>query len=197
MNQLFDGLFEHSTTNACVSDLTPPTFTGVSLLTPQAMGSIKVDYPAATDATPPINYEIYILPGTVSAATLFASTPAIITRALTAYPFLDGNGNFIVKGTTYTVGVRARDAANNLNTNTAVLTTVATGSANLAQIYQDLATAFDATEALLASDVTNLENAISNITFGGSLLSAEIIETVLNASLIETVLTVELIEDVI
>lgn len=142
--------------SACVIDLTPPTFLGISALTPQAMGSLKVDHLGAVDPTGPINYEIYCLPGAVVAATLFASQPCQIVRGLTGYVFMDANGDFIVKGTTYTVGVRARDAQGNLNTNTAILTTVAIGSANLAQIFQDLQTDFAASEAALASDAASI-----------------------------------------
>jgi len=137
---------------SCITDIVAPTFAGITGLTPKSYGALKVDYSAATDPTGPITYEIYVLPGAVSAATLFAATPCVSVRGLTAYAFLDSSGNFITKDQLYTVGVRARDAANNLNTNTATMSTTALGTANLADVFQSLVTSFAATEALLAAD---------------------------------------------
>jgi hypothetical protein len=49
----------------------------------------------------------------------------------------------MIKDQLYTLGVRVRDALNNLNTNTVTMTSTAIGSVNLAQIYQDLQTDFN------------------------------------------------------
>jgi hypothetical protein len=154
-NQAFFGLMSHPTSQACVVDLTPPTFSGVTSATPNSDGSFTVAYSAATDTALPVTYEIYILPGVVSAATLFAASPCDNPRVVSRRTYIDSNGAPMVKDQTYTVGVRVRDAANNLNTNTAVITATAIGSVNLAQIYQDLQTSFALDHTNFVTDHTN------------------------------------------
>lgn len=156
----FAGPFSILSPNSCVYDVTPPTFSGVSSLTPNTDGSITVAWALATDATPPIDYLIYIALGSVSAATLFQTSN--LTRispsgtTSTRVFLLGDQSTYLVNGSTYTVGVRARDAVGNINTNTVVATTVAIASGNLPSVYQSLATNIAATEVLLAQDHTNL-----------------------------------------
>jgi len=130
------------TPQACLVDLLPPTFAGVSSLTANADGSITSAWAAASDPSVPITYEVYILPGSVSAATLFAASPSDKTVGLSRRSYLDSNGDPLLKDQLYTFGVRCRDAVGNLNTNTATLSETAIGSVNLAQVYQDLQTNF-------------------------------------------------------
>lgn len=145
--QYFAGPFYQSTPDACVVDLTPPTFTGISALTAQTNGTLLVAWPAATDSTGPITYDIYIAQGTVLAAALFL--PANITmsyRPTGAGPFnryiyqLGSSGAYLVYGQTYTVGVRCRDGVSNENTNVALLTAISNGVLpdNFAQVYSQL-----------------------------------------------------------
>lgn len=144
---------------SCVVDLTPPTFSGVSSLTPKVDGSITAAWSAATDASPPIHYLIYIAPGSVSSGTLFALPPAAIAPSgATSWDImkLSDYSTYLVNGATYTLGVRAQDSVGNLNTNVATLTTVAIASGNLPISLQTTAAAIAATEVLLAADHTNL-----------------------------------------
>lgn len=124
--------------SACTEDLIAPTFSGISLVTPNSDGSFTVNGPTPTGGTQPYTFEIHIVPGTSSAGVLFAQTPADISRALPRRVYLDSNGDPILKDQLYTLGIRVRSASNNLNTNTTVLTSTAIGSVNLAQVYQDL-----------------------------------------------------------
>lgn len=145
--QYFAGLMYQSTPNACVVDLTPPTFTGISALTAQTNGTFLVAWPAATDATGPITYDIYISLGVVNAASLFvASNITMSFRPTGAGPYsryiyqLGSSGAYLVYGQIYTVGVRCRDGLSNENTNTALLTAVSNGVLpdNFAQVYSQL-----------------------------------------------------------
>lgn len=125
MAQFFSGSMIQSTAQSCIVDITGPTFSGISTLTQNLDGSLQAGWAAATDATSPINYEVYIQASTATG--LFSLTPQI-TRSLSYRLFLDASGNPLVPGTTYFVGVRARDGVGNLNTNTASLSVAVTFS---------------------------------------------------------------------
>lgn len=198
MNQFFQGLFYQSTSSACVADLTPPTFAGLTTVTPNSDGSFTVSWSAATDISPPLTYEIYILPGSVSSGTLFAASVTNATRSLTYRAYIDSNGNPMIKDQLYTLGVRVRDALNNLNTNTVTMTSTAIGSVNLAQIYQDLQTLFAMDHTNFVTDLANLETITESIAgIGGMLLTTQIPETTLKVEKIETLLKIELIESIL
>jgi hypothetical protein len=158
-SQYFGGLFSQLTAQACVADLTPPTFAGVSAVTTNANGSINVTWLAATDATPPITYLIYIGLGSISAVSLFVSGNLITIAPagiLTKKVFTLGDQTtYLINGQIYTVGVRAQDAVGNINTNTAILTVTGTGYVDLPGSFQATETAFAATEVLLAADHVN------------------------------------------
>lgn len=145
-NQLVFNNTYQSTSQACITDLIPPTFSGVSTLTPKSNGSIQVSWSTATDVSNPIEYLIYIALGIVNAATLFQSSNLVtITQSLTKHIFTLGDqATFIIKGQVYTIGVRAKDAVGNIDSNVALLTTTAIGSVDLASVFQSLADQFDA-----------------------------------------------------
>ncbi|MBL0233228.1 MAG: hypothetical protein IPQ08_06145 [Chitinophagaceae bacterium] len=140
--------------SACIVDITPPTFTGISSLTASTDGSLTANWPLATDTTPPIEYIIFIALGSVSAGALFVNSnivtiapSGVISKKIFT---LADQTTYLVNGLTYTVGVRAKDALGNINTNTVILMVVATGSGNLPVVFQTIATDLAATEILLA-----------------------------------------------
>lgn len=146
--------------SACVIDITPPTFAGITGLVPQANGSLLASWSAATDPTLPLVYELYCLPGVVAAAALFAASPALKTSNLSEYLFRDSVGALLIGGT-YTVGVRVRDGVGNLDSNLIVMTAVSAGvlTDDLATIAASLA----ATEAALAADATSIDSSATSL----------------------------------
>lgn len=159
---LIEGEAIQSTPAACVVDIVAPTFSGITSVTPNSDGSFTTAWGAVSGGSTPYRFEIFILPGAVSAATLFASSPADYAGASPRRTYVDSNGDPMTKGEEYTLGVRVRSATNNLNTNTVVLTSTAIGSVNLAQVLQDLQTSLAGTEDDLAQDVLDLEAAIAS-----------------------------------
>ena len=147
--------FYHATSSACIVDLTPPTFSGITGCVAQPNGSILASWGAATDATTPIEFNVYVQASTATG--LFASgNLALITPASSAYIFLLSDVSRLQKGVTYFVGVRAKDAIGNINANTASLSAVSTGV-----LDDDLATiaaSLLATELLLAADHVNFQS---------------------------------------
>jgi len=159
--QYFAGLFKQLASQACLVDTTPPTFAGVTGVTAESSGAIKIDHGVATDATLPIEYKFYVALGVVNAATLFAQNPVMhkngglgFARVFT----LNDHATFFVKGLTYTVGVRAEDGVGNTDSNTAILTVVAIASGNLPTVLQDIATDLAATHVDLADDHANFQD---------------------------------------
>lgn len=116
-----------STPLACINDLTPPTFSGITALTALTNGALKVEFGSATDASPPINYRVYLKKGQVTAAELFQSTnrhseyfqsPAVLIS--------EANGDLLTESY-YTVGVRALDAVGNESSNLELLSVFTPG----------------------------------------------------------------------
>jgi hypothetical protein len=114
---------------ACISDTTPPTFSGITSAVAQTNGSIKVNFPAASDVSAPIRYRIYIAAGSVSAGALFV--PGNIVDILepsgagpyskNIYTLADQTTYLAIDGL-YTFGVRAVDALGNAEFNSAIVT---------------------------------------------------------------------------
>lgn len=158
-SQYFQGKFSQLVPNAAISDTTAPTFSGITSTTPNTDGSITASWSAASDATAPIEYLIYIALGSVSAASLFVSGNLVtISPALTLSKrifTLADQTTYILNGQIYTLGVRAKDAVGNINTNTAISTATAIASGNLPTVLQTTATQLAATEVLLAADHVN------------------------------------------
>lgn len=115
-----------NTSSACVVDLTPPTFAGISSLTVESRGQIRAKWLAASDPTAPIRYEIYIKAN--NNISLFTSINLIaITDKLQYDTFTLPDGSFLQNGTTYYVGVRAIDGVNNRDNNIVNLSVISTG----------------------------------------------------------------------
>jgi hypothetical protein len=149
-SQYFDGLFSHLTANASITDTTPPTFAGITTLTAEPNGALSAGWDVATDGTPPLEYSVYITVGSVAAVTLFsASNLVAITPALSYKIFTTADQNYL-EAAEYTVGVRAKDAVGNINQNTAVLVTTASGV---------LSDSLAASVLQLNIDTTKIENA--------------------------------------
>jgi hypothetical protein len=125
-NILVTNNFYQGTSDACILDLTPPTFAGINYLNVQSRGEIRAGWAVATDPTPPIRYEVYIQAST--AVGLFNTTNIIAISDKLFYDiFKLPDGTFLQNGTTYYVGVRAIDGVNNRNTNTVSLSVISTG----------------------------------------------------------------------
>lgn len=157
--QYFFGSASQLTSQACLVDLTAPTFSGVTTVTPQNSGAILAAWSAATEAISlPIEYNIYISPGSVSAATLFALSPAMKVRTLTqALIFtLNDQATYLVNGLTYTIGVRSEDGVGNVDSNVAILTTTAIASGNLSAVFQSI-------EDDLAADLSTFTGYLSTM----------------------------------
>lgn len=140
--------------SACVLDIVAPTFAGVATVTPQANGSLLVAWLAASDISLPLTYEIYCLPGSVSAGVLFSSSPALASQNLDEYLFRDSADALLLAGT-YTVGVRVRDAVGNLDSNTALSVVVSTGV--LTDSLATIAASLNSTQLALTQDVSDLD----------------------------------------
>jgi len=155
MNQLFAGLFAQSTSQACVSDFTPPTFAGIATLVPRSNGSLRATWPAATDASSPVRYNIYIQAATATG--LFSAVNRVLsTEKLTSDIFQDGAGvlllSFSQGGPTYYVGVRAVDAIGNEEFNTVSLSANSTGV--IPDNFNAIANELDILLASLAASVS-------------------------------------------
>lgn len=103
---------------------TPPIFAGIASLVAGTDGSLTASWAAATDASPPIVYKVYIQANTATG--LFSTTP-FATYSTSLKMFTIPSGANLVAGTTYFVGVRATDAYNNSETNTATLSATSMG----------------------------------------------------------------------
>ena len=124
---------------ACTVDSTPPTFSGITGLVANANGSLTASWSAATDASPPVEYSVFIQASTATG--LFATTPIQIVKTLSAILFTDSLGT-LINGTTYYVGVRAKDAIGNTETNTVSANAVSQGvpSTSLTNLINGLIT---------------------------------------------------------
>ena len=113
-----------------VANNTVPTFSGITSAVAQADKSVLVSWSAATGGfLSPARYEIFISPGSISAAVLFAMPKKIepkMVGATSAQIYVDSDGNSLIAGNTYTFGVRAISASNISDNNTAIDTEVIT-----------------------------------------------------------------------
>jgi len=127
--------FYMPTSDACIVDLTPPTFAGINFLDVESRGQIRAGWPAASDPNTPIRYEVYIQATTPTGLFNTANITAI-TDKLQYDIFTLPNGSFLVNGTTYYVGVRAVDAISNRDTNTVSLNVISTGVLTSIDVYE-------------------------------------------------------------
>lgn len=124
-----------STSSACVVDLTPPTFSGITSLDVESRGQIRAIWSAASDVTTPIRYEVYIQASTATG--LFNTNNIItVTPQLQFDTFIMPDGSFLVNGTTYYVGVRAIDGVSNRDNNTVSMSVISTGVSVFADAYK-------------------------------------------------------------
>lgn len=137
-NFLVENNFYQGTSEACITDLNPPVFAGISGLDVESRGQIRASWSAATDPTPPIRYEIYIQAST--AVGLFSTTNIVaITPNLQYDIFTMPDGSFLQNGTTYHVGVRAIDGVNNRDNNTVSQSVISTGVLTAIDVYETFA----------------------------------------------------------
>lgn len=134
-NILIENNFYQGTSQACIVDLTPPTFAGINFLDVESRGQIRAGWSAATDATPPIRYEVYIKASTATG--LFNTTNIIaVTPNLQYDIFTLPDGSFLQNGVTYYVGVRAIDGVNNRDSNTVSMSVISTGVLTAIDVYE-------------------------------------------------------------
>lgn len=130
--------FYQGTSDACIVDLTPPTFSGITFLDVESRGQIRAGWSAATDPTPPIRYEVYIKASTATG--LFNTTNIIsVTPNLQYDIFTLPDGSFLQNGTTYYVGVRAIDGVNNRDSNLVSMSVISTGVLTAIDMYETFA----------------------------------------------------------
>jgi hypothetical protein len=132
---LVNNNFYQPTSEACIVDLTPPTFSGINFLDVESRGQIRAGWSAASDSTPPIRYEVYIQAttptGLFSLSNIIASTPNLQYDIFTL-----PDGSFLQNGVTYFVGVRAVDGVGNRDNNTASQSVISTGVLTSIDTYE-------------------------------------------------------------
>lgn len=134
-NILISDNFYQGTSDACIVDLIPPVFAGINFLDVESRGQIRAGWPAATDPTPPIRYEVYIQATTATG--LFNTSNIIaITPNLSYDIFTLPDGSFLQNGTTYYVGVRAIDGVNNRDSNLVSMSVISTGVLTAIDTYE-------------------------------------------------------------
>lgn len=134
-NILVNNNFYQGTSQACIVDLTPPTFAGLASAAVQSRGQIRTSWAAATDVTLPVRYEVYIQANTATG--LFNTLNIVgMTDKLQFDTWTTPDGVFLVNGTTYYMGVRAVDAVGNRDSNTASASVLSTGVFTSAEVYK-------------------------------------------------------------
>lgn len=134
--QIFVGKMAQLTSQACLVDLTPPTFAGIVSATVQSRGQIRATWAAAVEGVSiPVRYEVYVKVGTATG--LFNSANIIgITDKLQLDFWQTPDGAFLVNGSTYFVGVRVVDAVGNRDSNTVSASLISTGVFTSADVYK-------------------------------------------------------------
>jgi hypothetical protein len=149
-------------------DPSSPTFAGISGLTAEANGSLKVIFSLAAGLNPPLTYRTFIKEG--SATGLFdAANLAEVLAASPGYIFNLPNGTLLQKNHTYYVGVRAVNGLGIVETNSVSLSAASQGvlDENALTMATALNTAVDdlqTTEGLLSADVVTMGAKITEIT---------------------------------
>lgn len=136
MDILVRNNFYQETSQACVVDLTPPTFAGLAGAQVQSRGQIRATWLAATEVdSNPVRYEVYVKAGT-NVGLFNAANIIGITDKLQLDFWQTPDGEFLVNGTTYHVGVRAVDALGNRDTNLVSEALISTGVFVSADVYK-------------------------------------------------------------
>lgn len=161
-DQLAFGTSYQASSQACIIDLTAPTFTGISYLKVESRGQIRAQWAVATDPTAPIRYEVYIKASTATG--LFTAANIIaITDKLQYDTFQMPDGSFLVNGTTYYVGVRAIDGVNNRDGNTVTMSVISTGVYVSAEVYKSEGTFTVGTNNMFEGTMWILKNFVLGI----------------------------------
>lgn len=158
------GQIEFNSSGQGALDTSAPTFAGLTSVTPNDDGSFSLAHGVASGSKPPFEYVYYTALGNVNAATLFQASNRVIAidNGATKKVFTLRDGTYFVKGQVYTLGVQAKDAFNYQETNTAIVTSTAIASGNLAAVYQTIATSID-------ESATSLESIVASIAGAGGL----------------------------
>jgi hypothetical protein len=115
-NQLVTGGAFQPSSQACIVDLTPPSFSGINFIARGGLGQIRAAWFTASDASSPIRYEVYVQ--AEPASNLFnTANIALVTPNLQADIFALADGSLLQSGVKYFVGVRAVDAVGNRDNN--------------------------------------------------------------------------------
>lgn len=137
-SQYFGGIHKHKVAIAAISDVVAPTFGGITFLDVESRGQIRAGWSAASDATSPIRYEIYIQANT--SVGLFNTLNILTTTPNLQYDiFTMPDGSFLQNGVTYYVGVRAVDGVNNRSNNTQFMSVISTGILTAIDVYETFA----------------------------------------------------------
>lgn len=155
------GGVRQSTPQSAVVVTTPPVFAGITGVTPKIDGSMNVQWASATSTNTPHLYEVYVSPGAVSPAVLFALQPALLAdndeTSIDLMKLAD-QSTYFVSGQVYTFGVRCRDRLGNQNSNLVVLQATAIASGNLPALWQTLLGNYQSTQTALDGNVTQLDS---------------------------------------
>lgn len=115
-----------STSQACIVDITPPSFAGIQSLIIGTKGELNAEWLAGTDPQSPIRYAVYIQEftnvGLFHPLNLLAQT-----NKLKYSIFNTPDGAILKSGSTYHVGVRAIDGIGNQETNTISISILSPG----------------------------------------------------------------------
>lgn len=143
--------FLMDTPDACVVDLTPPTFAGIDDLVANVNGSILASWLAGSDAgSPPVKYNVYVKKDTATG--LFSSGNFLLCTPLLEFNiYQTPDGLALQEQATYHVGVRAVDGLGNESSNTQSLSVVSNGV-----FEQTLADLADAVRSLIRASEVNL-----------------------------------------
>lgn len=125
-NQLITGGAIQSSSQACILDLVPPTFSGINSLNIGSLGQLQLSWSAASDISNPIRYEVYIKPST-SVDLFNTNNITLVTTQLQANIFYIANGSLLQPAVNYYVGVRAIDAVGNRDNNIVSLNQISPG----------------------------------------------------------------------
>lgn len=172
MTDIYFEDFYQDAPNACVDDVTPPVFSGIATLIALGNGALEATWSAAASANPtPTNYEVYILPSTSSATSVFSDLANIVTvkRGLSARIWTEANETtYLGIGKSYRVGVRSVDAVGNRDQNLVELTAVSHGVLpdclnDIADQLTQAATSIDVSATVIASAATSLTDIVDSV----------------------------------
>lgn len=119
-NQLVTGDAYQPSSQACIVDLTPPTFGGVTSVVRGLIGQLRASWSAGSDASLPLRYEVYCKPHT-SIDLFNVANICGITSQTNFSIFALADASLLQPNVEYYVGVRAVDAVGNRDINTVSL----------------------------------------------------------------------------